>query len=368
MAQDISERIKSLDFKNCKVRVTNVDSQASADQGILIQVMGEMCNDNCPNRRFVQTFFLAEQPNGYFVLNDILRYLKEEEDFFLEEPIEEELPQKTEEVAASVPDPTPVEETPVEEPIKDTEEPSVPTEPELEPAPIKPEEPITIAPAVPEIPIAVPASIEITNGTIDVEEADPEVPVEESEVVTEVSEETESAPPPAPPALIAEPTPVTPPQPSPVATPPPQQAAVEKPPAPVAPPKPATWASLLVSSGPTKPPVPPSVSPSVQAPQTTSTSQHTQATQPTPTTPVTSPTSSPGGQWKNVSDNSKRYVRTLIQGAGDLQAQAFIRNVTGDVDINCLKDALSKFGPIKAFEVYKQKVCLINSHSNSLLC
>lgn len=29
-------------------------------------------------RKFVQTFFLAEQPNGYFVLNDIFRFLKEE--------------------------------------------------------------------------------------------------------------------------------------------------------------------------------------------------------------------------------------------------------------------------------------------------
>jgi hypothetical protein len=29
-------------------------------------------------KKFVQTFFLAEQPNGYFVLNDIFRFLKEE--------------------------------------------------------------------------------------------------------------------------------------------------------------------------------------------------------------------------------------------------------------------------------------------------
>jgi hypothetical protein len=29
-------------------------------------------------KKFVQTFFLAEQPNGYFVLNDTFRFLKEE--------------------------------------------------------------------------------------------------------------------------------------------------------------------------------------------------------------------------------------------------------------------------------------------------
>jgi hypothetical protein len=38
-----------------------------------------MANDGDPNfHKFVQTFFLAEQPNGYFVLNDVFRFLKEE--------------------------------------------------------------------------------------------------------------------------------------------------------------------------------------------------------------------------------------------------------------------------------------------------
>ena len=37
-----------------------------------------MSNHSEPWRKFVQTFFLAQQPNGYFVLNDIFRFLKEE--------------------------------------------------------------------------------------------------------------------------------------------------------------------------------------------------------------------------------------------------------------------------------------------------
>jgi len=37
-----------------------------------------MSNRGEPWRKFAQTFFLAEQPNGYFVLNDIFRFLKEE--------------------------------------------------------------------------------------------------------------------------------------------------------------------------------------------------------------------------------------------------------------------------------------------------
>lgn len=60
--------------------MSNVDSQSSADGGIVIQVLGEMSNKNGPWRKFAQTFFLAQQPNGYYVLNDIFRYLKDEAD------------------------------------------------------------------------------------------------------------------------------------------------------------------------------------------------------------------------------------------------------------------------------------------------
>ncbi|KAH0260041.1 NTF2-like protein, partial [Aureobasidium melanogenum] len=75
----INERIKELDFSECKVRVTNVDSQASDDH-IVIQVIGEISNKSAPHKKFTQTFVLAAQTNGYFVLNDIFRYIIEEED------------------------------------------------------------------------------------------------------------------------------------------------------------------------------------------------------------------------------------------------------------------------------------------------
>ncbi|KAG4302494.1 hypothetical protein PCANB_001182 [Pneumocystis canis] len=76
--QEIHKKILELGFSDCKVLVSNVDSQASTNGGIVIQVLGEMSNCDGPSRRFAQTFFLAEQPNGYFVLNDIFRYLKED--------------------------------------------------------------------------------------------------------------------------------------------------------------------------------------------------------------------------------------------------------------------------------------------------
>ncbi|EER43184.1 NTF2 and RRM domain-containing protein [Histoplasma capsulatum H143] len=93
----INERIKELDFQDCKVRVLNVDSQASFDN-ILVSVIGEISNKSEPSRKFVQTFVLAEQPNGYYVLNDIIRYLADEE----EEAVVEEAPVEVEEAAGAV--------------------------------------------------------------------------------------------------------------------------------------------------------------------------------------------------------------------------------------------------------------------------
>ncbi|BGP47762.1 hypothetical protein JCM10450v2_003627 [Rhodotorula kratochvilovae] len=78
--QEIHAKIMSLQLDDCKVYISNVDSQGSAEHGIIVQVIGEMSNANGPWRKFAQTFFLAEQTNGYFVLNDICRYIKEEGD------------------------------------------------------------------------------------------------------------------------------------------------------------------------------------------------------------------------------------------------------------------------------------------------
>jgi hypothetical protein len=46
----------------------------------VVQVIGEISNKAQPHRKFVQTFVLAPQTNGYFVLNDIFRTMADEED------------------------------------------------------------------------------------------------------------------------------------------------------------------------------------------------------------------------------------------------------------------------------------------------
>jgi len=76
--QEIHKTITELGFHDCKVLVSNVDSLASLNGGIIIQVLGEMSNKGGPSKKFAQTFFLAEQPKGFYVLNDIFRFLKDE--------------------------------------------------------------------------------------------------------------------------------------------------------------------------------------------------------------------------------------------------------------------------------------------------
>lgn len=76
--EEIRKKIEDLHFEDCRVLVSQVDSQISANNGILVQVLGEMCNMDGPLQKFSQTFFLAPQINGYYVLNDIFRFLKDE--------------------------------------------------------------------------------------------------------------------------------------------------------------------------------------------------------------------------------------------------------------------------------------------------
>ncbi|KAJ2840200.1 hypothetical protein FBU31_000559, partial [Coemansia sp. 'formosensis'] len=76
--QDIDALIASEEFKDCKVLVANVDTLPSVDGSIVVQVIGEMSNNGQSSRRFAQTFLLVEQPGGYYLHNDILRYLKDD--------------------------------------------------------------------------------------------------------------------------------------------------------------------------------------------------------------------------------------------------------------------------------------------------
>ncbi|WVW83152.1 hypothetical protein I302_105170 [Kwoniella bestiolae CBS 10118] len=334
--QEIHDRIVAIGYNECKVYIHSIDSQSSANGGIIILVIGEMSNNHQPWRKFTQTFFLAEQPNGYFVLNDIFRYLKEDVDDE-EEEFEEEIPEPQPQAGAE-PTPAPVDiETKPAEQV--TQEPAKAPEPEPEPitAPAEVQEQ-----AVPE---------EATVASV------PDKDVAPSEPAPAVEEPVTSAPPPPAEASPA-PTPAAPkaaasPAPAP-ATPSPAPApaaAAPAPPAqPAAPPKPKTWASLAASGGK-------AWSSAVVSNQAAASSA-----------PAPAPTAAP----------KKEEAAPAASGSADKQSPAYANalrvntphcfvklpnwsadNQAGGESLseNDLKNAVSRFGDVKKVEIVKAKAC-----------
>lgn len=71
----INEKIISL---NCNLmpEINKIDAQASFGGGVTVLVTGNMTSqDGTIKKFFTQSFFLAPQDNGYFVLNDMFRYV-----------------------------------------------------------------------------------------------------------------------------------------------------------------------------------------------------------------------------------------------------------------------------------------------------
>lgn len=76
MKQSIDDMICSMEYKKWRAEIKTADAQASYNGGVIVLVTGSLTGrDNCI-RAFTQTFFLAPQEKGYFVLNDMLRYVE----------------------------------------------------------------------------------------------------------------------------------------------------------------------------------------------------------------------------------------------------------------------------------------------------
>uniref|UniRef100_A0ACD5UZ69 Uncharacterized protein n=2 Tax=Avena sativa TaxID=4498 RepID=A0ACD5UZ69_AVESA len=69
----INEKITSMDIARAEIK--GVDAQDSLCGGVTVLVTGHLTGKDDVCREFVQSFFLAPQEKGYFVLNDILRYV-----------------------------------------------------------------------------------------------------------------------------------------------------------------------------------------------------------------------------------------------------------------------------------------------------
>ncbi|CAL9040450.1 unnamed protein product, partial [Musa banksii] len=68
----INEKIMSMDF--CTLEIKAVHSQDSFGGGMMVLVTGFLTRVDNVKRDFVQSFFLAPQERGYYVLNDILMH------------------------------------------------------------------------------------------------------------------------------------------------------------------------------------------------------------------------------------------------------------------------------------------------------
>ncbi|KAK6925122.1 Nuclear transport factor 2 domain [Dillenia turbinata] len=75
----INEKILSLDYQDYKAEIKTADAQESYKDGVIVVVTGCLTGKDSVRRKFTQTFFLAPQEKGYYVLNDIFRYVEESE-------------------------------------------------------------------------------------------------------------------------------------------------------------------------------------------------------------------------------------------------------------------------------------------------
>lgn len=330
----------------------------------MIQVIGETSNKSAELKKFVQTFVLAQQPTGYFVLNDIFRYINEEADEEVDADGHEDMaqPMNQEQLAEGV-------EMPKSQPAAEEQ-----AQPEVDAIDIvdkKLEESLDTAPTVlKDAPTTNGDETERVPEVDTVEEAPAAAakPVEETpspETVEKALEEEDVQ------AVEKPKDPV----PSPAATrAPPTTAAV--PAQPAVPAKPMSWANRAAAAAavvtPPRPAVPnpktssPAPTPT-RAPPATQPAQPAQTTQ-TSTAPVTSPTAnkeneapqSQNAGWQTAgSDHTKRQNRPQsVSGPIEKEGtMGYVRNVTEAVKADELKAVLSSYGELVYFDVNRQKVC-----------
>ncbi|XP_009614847.1 nuclear transport factor 2-like isoform X3 [Nicotiana tomentosiformis] len=74
--QAINDKILSLNYGDFRAEIKSVDAQESFNGGVHVLVTGYLTGKDNLILNFCQTFFLAPQDRGYFVLNDMFRYVE----------------------------------------------------------------------------------------------------------------------------------------------------------------------------------------------------------------------------------------------------------------------------------------------------
>ncbi|TYH24434.1 hypothetical protein ES288_A03G091800v1 [Gossypium darwinii] len=77
--QAINEKVLSLNYEDYTAEIKTADAEDCFEKGIILLVTGSLTGKDNVKKKFAQTFFLAPQDKGYFVLNDVFRYVEEKE-------------------------------------------------------------------------------------------------------------------------------------------------------------------------------------------------------------------------------------------------------------------------------------------------
>lgn len=337
--QAIQQRIKELDFQSAKVRVSNVDCQGSFDN-ILVQVIGEISNKNEVPKKFVQAFVLAQQPSGFYVLNDIFRYIDEEE---------------TAEASGT---PAADEELAAKSPAEVT------AEAEAAPAPVEDapkEEPTSVNAQEVEQKLEEVSAEDVSGSEVESPEAEkPAAKVEEvdydaaaQELAAEDANEAEKPVDPAPTPAVEKAAPK--------AAPVPEKPAVS------APKLPMTWASRAAAAAGPRPVVP--------LPKTAAASAQSQVRAPAPAAtpqssagaaksnggaPAAESASKDNSEWQTAGADSKRQARPTSVSAPPADKEGtlgYVKYVTDKVHEDELKKVLEAHGELAYFDVNRSKNC-----------
>lgn len=79
LEQAINDKILDFNYEDYAAEIKTADAQESFEKGVIVLVTGCLTGKDNLKRKFTQTFFLAPQDKGYFVLNDVFRYIEENE-------------------------------------------------------------------------------------------------------------------------------------------------------------------------------------------------------------------------------------------------------------------------------------------------
>lgn len=319
----------------------------------MIQVIGEISNKGAEPKKFVQTFVLAQQPAGYFLLNDIMRYINEGEEEHVEGAGEEtaaaptaepEAPQElAAEAEAEKTEPEEASQAPLDAQAVDKKLDEVSS--------VAKEDPATAATEVPVEPA--PVAQEATLSKPEVAEPTPE-PEKVAQEIAE--EETKKA------DIPKEPSP----------TPAPARAPVAEPEKPKEPPKPMSWASRVAAAAGSAAPKPVVPLPA----KTTATPAQPAQSRPAAAAPAAAQTTAPAqtaaaptqsankenketkeeSEWRMADSKRQSRQHSVAPTPEKDGTLAYVKFVTEKVKDDELRAALSSHGELVYFDINRSKV------------